>query len=197
MNNNIFALVHDSNAINLKKKQSMTSLQFNEYLDKHSSRLYNYAEKLTNDKVKAQDLYQETIYRAYKNRDKFKVGTNIVGWLSTIMKNEFINDYRTRKRKATINSDSVNTFVMDNYTKVKVRNEARSNLFIEELNQTLDTLRSEYKSPFLKMFNGYKYEEIAEMENLPIGTVKSRIHLARKELKAKLNNLYASTLNYN
>jgi RNA polymerase sigma-70 factor (ECF subfamily) len=175
----------------------MTTIQFNEYLDKHSSRLRSYAQKLTNDKIKAQDLFQETIYRAYKNKEKFKVGTNIVGWLSTIMKNEFINDYRTKKRKATINSDSVNNYLMDNYTMVQVDNGAKSNLFNEELSSTLNDLRPEYRIPFIKMFEGYKYEEIAEQEKLPIGTVKSRIHLARKELKDRLTKLYASSLHYN
>ena len=175
----------------------MTTLQFNEYLDKHAARLKAYAEKLTNDKIRAQDLFQETMFRAYKNRDKFQVGTNIVGWLSTIMKNEFINDYRSKKRKSTLNSDSVNTFLMDNYTMIKVQNDAKSNLFNEELTLTLEDLKPEYRIPFLKMYQGFKYEEIAEQENLPIGTIKSRIHLARKELKDKLTKLYASSLHYN
>ncbi|GIV31907.1 MAG: RNA polymerase sigma factor [Saprospiraceae bacterium] len=158
----------------------MSTIEFNSYFDDIQPKLLPFAYRLTNNLEDARDLIQETALRAFNNREKFEVGTNFRAWVTTIMRNTFINFYRKKRNRATISepSDSF-VFVNDRHA---CENKALSNIMMSELYAILDNLDYIYRKPFLLHYEGYKYEEIAEMMGLPIGTVKSRIHFARQRL---------------
>ena len=152
----------------------------------NSGSLKPFAVSLTHDQQIAKDLYQETLYRALANRDKYGSGTNIKAWLFTIMRNIFINDYRRRTKQKTIFDNSGNELLVNSGTAV-VKNGGESALQLKEINQAIYRLPQIFKTPFLLYFEGYRYHEIAYSLNEPIGTVKSRIHFARKLLKNQLD----------
>jgi RNA polymerase sigma-70 factor, ECF subfamily len=140
------------------------------------------AYKLTNSESASQDLLQDTFYRAITNLDKFKEGTNLKAWLFTIMKNIFINGYRKKKREYEVifQTDEITD---NNLLKVGYSEETTEFVLVNEtLKMALKQLKEEYRKPFIMHFEGYKYQEIAEALNIPLGTVKSRIFFARKEL---------------
>lgn len=143
-------------------------------------RLYAFAVKLTRSKTDADDLLQETVIRAYSNRDKFQIGTNFKSWITTIMRNIFINNYRTKKRRNIVDgSIEEHTYAMPSNA---VSNNSESNLMMEELSKILEAVKPKYRIPFLMYYKGYGYQEIAAEMNLPIGTVKSRLFTARQKL---------------
>ena len=164
----------------------MSATEFNEMLLNNSGSLKPFAFSLTHDQQIAKDLYQETLYRALANRDKYGSGTNIKAWLFTIMRNIFINDYRRRTKQKTIFDNSGNELLVNSGTAV-VKNGGESALQLKEINQAIYRLPQIFKTPFLLYFEGYRYHEIAYSLNEPIGTVKSRIHFARKLLKNQLD----------
>lgn len=167
------------------KHTVMSTLEFNQKITDFSQNLKPAAINLTKNMEEAQDLIQETVFKALTNKDKFQEGTNLSAWMYTIMKNIFINNYRRKKKKNTIIDSTDNLFYINSHAH-NIPNEGEININLEALEKEVVTLRSDYKVPFMMHFEGYKYEEIAETLQLPIGTVKSRIHLARKELKKKL-----------
>jgi RNA polymerase sigma-70 factor (ECF subfamily) len=148
-----------------------------------------FAYNLTKNMEDAKDLYQETAFRAITNRDKFLPGTNFKAWMFTIMKNIFINNYR-KKVKANTIFDSTDNQYFINSTSTMVRNEGETNIMMEELDGMVNALDESVQIPFVMHYEGYKYQEIAEELQLPLGTVKSRIFFARKELKEKINKRY-------
>jgi RNA polymerase sigma-70 factor (ECF subfamily) len=168
------------------KQNFMSTAEFNELLLSNANSLKPFAVNLTNDQDKAKDLFQETIYKALANRDKYNTGTNIKAWLFTIMKNIFINDYRRRSKQRTIFNTSASEFVM-NEIKETVKNDGESSLQLKEIHNAIFRLPQIFKTPFLLYFEGYRYNEISESLNEPLGTVKSRIHFARKLLKEQLS----------
>lgn len=164
----------------------MTALEFSDIVQKVSYSLKPAAMNLTRDADDAKDLVQETLLKALVNKEKFKTGTNLKAWLYTIMRNTFINNYnKITKRSSNIDSTDVfNYFKTDeNYTIV---NGAASEFVVNDINDAISKLNDEYRTPFLMYYIGYKYMEIAAKLGIPIGTVKNRIHLARKELKQVL-----------
>jgi RNA polymerase sigma-70 factor (ECF subfamily) len=170
----------------------MSEFEFNTKFDGYTASLHSFALNLTKDKEEALDLFQDTAYKAIVNKDKFRAGTNFKAWLFTIMKNTFINNYRKKVRKNTL-IDSTDNLYFINSSDTIVNNNADSDILLEELNDLIDTLDVNLKHTFRLHFRGFKYHEIAEMEEIPLGTVKSRIFLARKEIKRKLELLYADT----
>lgn len=144
-----------------------------------------FAVTLTRDNEVAKDLLQETMYRALANKDKYNVGTNIKAWLYTIMRNIFINNYRRRAKQNTIFNSTPNDFLLD-YNQVTVSNVAESALKLKDIQAAIHHLPHIFRNPFMLYFEGYKYHEIAEMLKEPLGTIKSRIHFARKLLKEQL-----------
>jgi RNA polymerase sigma-70 factor (ECF subfamily) len=140
---------------------------------------------LTRDSDAAQDLYQETLYRALANKDKYNTGTNIKAWLYTIMRNIFINNYRRKAKQNTIFDSTPNDFLL-NQAQVTSANAAESILKLKDIQQAIHHLPEIFRNPFLLYFDGYKYHEIADMLGEPLGTIKSRIHFARKLLKAQI-----------
>ena len=163
----------------------MSALEFNQLLVNNAEFLKPFAITLTRDNEAAQDLYQETLYRALANKDKYNVGTNIKAWLYTIMRNIFINNYRRKAKQNTIFDNTPNDFLLD-YNQAVSTNEAESNLKLKDLKAAIHALPEIFRNPFLLYFDGYKYHEIAGMLTEPLGTIKSRIHFARKLLKAQI-----------
>ncbi|MBC6491007.1 RNA polymerase sigma factor [Flavihumibacter stibioxidans] len=163
----------------------MSNVEFDEMLVNNAEFLRPFAITLTRDNEAAQDLFQETMYRAIANREKYNVGTNIKAWLYTIMRNIFINNYRRKARQNTIFDNTPNEFLLD-YNQVTTTNAAESTLRMKEIQEAVHTLPEIFRNPFLLYFDGFKYHEIADMLGEPLGTIKSRIHFARKLLKAQI-----------
>lgn len=168
----------------------MTALEFGYRIDNLTSTLKPYALKLTKDRDEADDLLQETVFKAYSNRDKFEDGTNLKAWMYTIMRNTFITNYQRMVRRNTfIDTTENNHFI--NSSGIGLENRAVGNFMLRDVNGAVDKLKDMYKIPFTMYFRGFKYHEIADKLNIPIGTVKNRIHIARKELKEVLK-VYAN-----
>lgn len=163
----------------------MTAVEFNTAVVNMHQSLKPIAFKLTRDNEEANDLLQETLLKAIANKDKFTEGTNLKAWLYTIMKNTFITNYhRLVKRKTFI--DTTDNLHFINSSSHVTENHAGSKLAMDEIQKAIQGLSYEYKTPFMMHFKGYKYFEIADILDIPIGTVKNRIHIARKELKKEL-----------
>ena len=163
----------------------MSVLEFNQMLLNNTEFLKPFAITLTRDSEAAKDLVQETMYRALANKDKYNVGTNIKAWLYTIMRNIFINNYRRKSKQATIFDSTPNEFLL-NANQGAVANDAIANINLKEDKEAIYNLPEIFRNPFLLYFDGFKYHEIAEMLGEPLGTIKSRIHFARKLLKNQL-----------
>jgi RNA polymerase sigma factor (sigma-70 family) len=164
----------------------MSTVEFNQMLVNNTDFLKPFAFTLTRDNETAKDLLQETMFRALANREKYNVGTNIKAWLYTIMRNIFINNYRRRVKQNTIFDSTPNDFLL-NYQQVTVPNEAERTLRMKEIQNAIHHLPEIFKNPFMLYFEGFKYHEIAEALNEPLGTIKSRIHFARKLLKEQIS----------
>ncbi|MGN6294490.1 MAG: RNA polymerase sigma factor [Chitinophagaceae bacterium] len=164
----------------------MPTTDFNEVLLENADFLKPFAINLTRDSEAANDLYQETLYKALANKEKYNVGTNIKAWLFTIMRNIFINDYRRKSKQKTIFDNTSNDYLI-NLKQASVSNAAESDLRIKEIHTAIHQLPEIFKVPFQLYFDGYKYQEIADVLSEPLGTVKSRIHFARKLLKERLS----------
>ena len=164
----------------------MSGIEFNQLLLQNADFLKPFAVNLTRDTEAANDLYQETLYKALANRDKYNVGTNIKAWLFTIMRNIFINNYRRKAKQKTIFDSTPNEFLI-NQKQATVANSAESGLRMKEIQEAIRQLPEIFKTPFVLYFEGYKYNEIAELLNEPLGTIKSRIHFARKLLKEQIS----------
>lgn len=161
----------------------MSAAEFDQVLARQSDFLKPFAISLTRDLDTAKDLLQETLYRALANREKYSVGTNIRAWLYTILRNTFINDYRKKvKQKQLLQQLPINAFA----DQVNAAFTSDGNLQLKEAWDMVMQLPHIFRNPFILYFEGYKYAEIAEMLNEPLGTIKSRIHFARKLLKAEL-----------
>ena len=167
----------------------MSTIEFNCHFDNLQHKLLPFAYRLTNNYEDARDLIQETAMRAFNNKEKFETGTNFRAWVTTIMRNTFINIYRKKKNRAT-SSEPTDSYVFINENHA-VENAAHSNITMKELQSILGELDIIYRKPFLLFFEGFKYEEIAESMDLPIGTVKSRIFFARQKLMESIKYHYA------
>ncbi len=163
----------------------MSTVEFNQMLVNNAEFLKPFAITLTRDSEAAKDLFQETLFRALANKDKYSVGTNIKAWLYTIMRNLFINNYRRKVKQNTIFDSTPNDFLI-NQTQSVVANNAESNLRLKDIQEAIHNLPQIFRNPFLLYFDGFKYHEIADMLGEPLGTIKSRIHFARKLLKTQI-----------
>jgi RNA polymerase sigma factor (sigma-70 family) len=163
----------------------MSTLEFNEILLGNAEFLKPFAINLTRDNESAKDLYQNTLYKALANKEKYNAGTNIRAWLFTIMRNIFINDYRRKVKQRTLFDHTPNDYLV-NQKQSTVSNAAESGIQVKEIHQHIRDLPEIFKTPFLLYFEGYRYHEIAEAMEEPLGTIKSRIHFARKLLKQKI-----------
>jgi RNA polymerase sigma-70 factor (ECF subfamily) len=153
--------------------------EFNSLVLNNADGLKPFAITLTKDHETAKDLCQETLYKAFAYRDKYQPGTNIKAWLYTIMRNIFINDYRRSGRKKA---------VMDTlkYTQSALSTPSEVNARLREINTAIHHLPVIFKTACILYLQGYKYHEIAFALNEPLGTIKSRIHFAKKILQKQI-----------
>ncbi len=163
----------------------MRPVEFDQLLVNNTEFLKPFAITLTRDNETAKDLLQETMFRALANRDKYNVGTNIKAWLYTIMRNIFINNYRRKAKQNTIFDNTPNDFLLD-HNQSAVANRAEITLSVKDIQAAVHHLPHIFRNPFMLYFEGYKYHEIADMLHEPLGTIKSRIHFARKLLKEQI-----------
>ncbi|MBX7201554.1 MAG: sigma-70 family RNA polymerase sigma factor [Bacteroidia bacterium] len=163
----------------------MSALEFNTEILNLSKPLKYFALNLTSNNEDANDLTQETILKAISNRHRFAEQTNLKAWLYTIMKNIFINNYR-RKQKSNTLLDTTKDLYFINIPQHTGDVAPESKYAEREILGTIERLEDAYKVPFMMYFDGYKYKEIADYLDLPIGTVKSRIFLARRQLMEML-----------
>jgi RNA polymerase sigma-70 factor (ECF subfamily) len=153
----------------------------------HALALKGYALFLTQNRDDAHDLLQETYLKAFSNKDRFEADTNLKGWLYTIMKNTFINNYRRKVKRNTFADHTEQDYYINQPSQL-IPNQSESKMVVDDLNKAIELLPYELKEAFMLNFKGHKYQEIADHFGIPIGTVKTRIHLARKALKRKLNH---------
>ncbi len=156
-------------------------------LDQVNNSLRAFSIKLTGNQADAYDLYQDTALRIISNADKFKPDTNFKAWAVTIMRNIFINNYRKKVRRGTILDQTPNNYYINSGEHV-IENDGISDASYKELLRMVSRLPEEFKRPFWMAFKGYKYDEIAEQLEAPLGTIKSRIFFARR----KLRKMYAT-----
>jgi RNA polymerase sigma-70 factor (ECF subfamily) len=165
----------------------MKSKEFNKLVTNEAVPLRGFALKLTQDMNDAQDLVQDTMLKAFTNSEKFQEGTNLKGWLYTIMKNIFINKYRRAVKSRIFSDDTSNQYYINNASNTS-RNDGEGALVMQDVVKAIYHLQDKLRTPFMMSYTGYKYEEIAERLSLPLGTVKVRIHNARKELMKELKD---------
>jgi RNA polymerase sigma-70 factor (ECF subfamily) len=159
------------------------SVEFNQLVIRNTDFLKLFAARLTSDAETAKDLLQETFFKAFANKEKYSFGSNIKAWLYTIMRNIFINDYRKNVKHDVVVVQTENEFVIGN-SQLSVVENAESRLKVKEVQAAIYNLPVIFRNPFLLYLDGYKYYEIARLLKEPLGTIKSRIHFARKLLKS-------------
>jgi len=163
----------------------MTATDFDLQLATLRPSLRMFTRRFTNDRDESLDLVQDTILKALTYRDKFREDTNLKGWLFTIMRNTFINNYRKNQRAKTSRDNTKELYFL-NVEDTHTFNKPEMNFEYKDIWKNIETLRDELLVPFKMHTSGYKYHEISEQLNIPIGTVKNRIFHARKEIQLKL-----------
>jgi RNA polymerase sigma factor (sigma-70 family) len=163
----------------------MATLEFDLKIQNLTRFLKPFAMKLTRNTDEANDLVQETMLKAITNKDKFHEGTNLKAWLYTIMKNTFITEYHRMLRRKTFIDTTENLHFL-NAPDNRAENSAVGSFVMNDMQVAITNLKEEFREPFMLYFNGWKYHEIAKRLEIPIGTVKNRIHIARKLLKGDL-----------
>ena len=162
----------------------MGSAKFQSNLLNLQDKLLNFAYMLTSNRDDAYDLLQDTTLKALENEDKFAENTNFKGWVFTIMRNVFINNYRRGMRTATIFDTTENLYHL-NLSQDSGLETPEGSLGTSEISDAINSFADEYRIPYSMHVAGYKYNEIAEQMNLPLGTVKSRIFFSRKKLQER------------
>lgn len=164
--------------------------------------LYNFAYRLALDEDDANDLVQETYLKAYRFLGSYEQGTNAKAWLFRILKNSFINDFRKKsKQPSKIDYQEVESFYnsddVDENITVDLRVESIQDMIGDEIATALNALAVDFRTIIILCdLEGFTYEEMAKILDIPIGTVRSRLHRARNLLKEKLKS-YAGTMGYN
>ncbi len=168
----------------------------------HIDSMYNFAYRLTFDEDEAKDLVQDTYMKAFRFINSFQEGTNAKAWLYRILKNSFINDYRKKsKQPAKVDYQEVEQFYNSEDTPssatVDLRLEATKDMIGDEISNALNSLAIDFRTVIILCdLEGFTYEEMAKILDIPIGTVRSRLHRARNLLREKLDT-YAHSMGYN
>lgn len=162
--------------------------------------LYNFAYHLTYNEEDANDLVQETYLKAYRFIDKYIEGTNAKAWLFKILKNAFINQYRKKSKQPTkVDYEEIVSYHDrddEGGSYLDLRHEIFQGMMGDEVTIALNSLPVDFKTVILLCdIEGFTYEEISKIVDIPIGTVRSRLHRARNMLKDKLKN-YAEERGY-
>ena len=166
---------------------TMNTSQFQKKLLGMQENMMKFALMLTANREDAQDLLQETSLKVLDNREKYVDNRNFKGWVLTVMRNIFINNYHRVLRTQTVVEQDVDL------SNLHVTNDSSfdtpdGTCQLQEITGAIDALNEELKAPFSMYVSGYRYHEIAEALHIPLGTVKSRIFFARQELKTKLKD---------
>ena len=172
---------------NLILISNMNTLQFKKNLLGMQENMMNFALQLTANRDDAQDLTQDTTLKVLDNQEKFVDNVNFKGWVLTVMRNIFINNYHKIVRTQTIVDQNVDLYNLDVATDSGFSS-PDSSYQIQEISKAIEGLSHDLKMPFSMYVSGYKYNEIAEKLHLPLGTVKSRIFFARQELQKTLKD---------
>ncbi len=170
----------------------LTNIEFQQRYNEYHDLLFGFAMKLTRNLDNANDLMQETACRAFRHRGKFTIGTNFKAWMTTIMRNTFINGYRKKRTRNKVEAPIEDfLFAIENKT---INGTAESSVMMNELEALLGKLSTTYRIPFVMFVKGYQYQEIAEQLDIPIGTVKSRIYSARQNMQKMIKEHYGSAI---
>jgi RNA polymerase sigma-70 factor (ECF subfamily) len=167
----------------------------------HIHAMYNFSYRLTLDRDDAKDLVQDTYFKAFRFIESFQKGTNAKAWLFRILKNSFINDYRKKAKEPAkvdyqevesyYNSDDVNRQIT-----ADLRVDSLKDMIGDEISNALNALDVDFRTVIILCdLEGFKYEEMAKILDIPIGTVRSRLHRARHLLKERLSE-YAKSMGY-
>jgi len=167
----------------------MTAIQFQEKILSIQHNMFSFAMMLTANRYDAEDLLQETTLRVLGNKDKYVDNINFKGWVLTIMRNIFINNYR-KVLRSQIMVDHTGDLRHLNSLENSSRENPEESITVKEIKFIINRLNDDLKIPFLMYMDGYKYNEISDKLALPIGTVKSRIFFARRELRRNLVGNY-------
>ena len=165
----------------------MNAVQFQKKLLGMQENMMNFALMLTANKDDAKDLLQDTTLKVLDNQEKFVDNINFKGWVLTVMRNIFINNYHKLVRTQTIVDQSVDLYNLD-VVNDSGFNSPDGSYQIQEITKAINALNDDLRIPFSMFLSGYKYNEIAEKLNVPLGTVKSRIFFARQELQKALKS---------
>lgn len=165
----------------------MRTANFAQNLLSVQTELLNFAYKLTADREEANDLLQETSLKALDNEDKYTAETNFKGWIYTIMRNIFINNYRKALRDQTYVDQTDNQFYLNQNIDIE-GDSTEGSYDLKEMRRIVNALPKEYRIPFSMYVSGFKYREIADKLGLPLGTVKSRIYFTRQKLQEELKD---------
>lgn len=165
----------------------MRTANFAQDLLSVQTELLNFAYKLTADREEANDLLQETSLKALDNEDKYTAETNFKGWIYTIMRNIFINNYRKALRDQTYVDQTDNQFYLNQ--NIDIEGDSMEGAYdLKEMRRVVNALPKDYRIPFAMYVSGFKYREIADKLGLPLGTVKSRIYFTRQRLQEELKD---------
>jgi RNA polymerase sigma factor (sigma-70 family) len=164
----------------------MTAIEFTHQIAGLRATLTGFTKNFTRDREERQDLVQDTILKALVYRKNFRDDTNLKGWLFTIMRNTFINNYR-RARRIKTKTDTTEELFFLNVEDLYTFHRPGSASEYAEVWKNVHAIRDELLVPFKMYISGYKYHEIADHLQVPIGTVKNRIFNARKEIQKKLH----------
>jgi RNA polymerase sigma-70 factor (ECF subfamily) len=174
---------------------------FNKEFMPHINSMYNFGYRLTLDEDDAKDLLQDTYLKAFRFIDSFQQGTNAKAWLFRILKNSFINDYRKKsKEPSKVDYQEVESYYnsedVDRQITPDLRVEALQDMIGDEISNALNALDVDFRTVIILCdLEGFKYDEMAKILDIPIGTVRSRLHRARNLLKEKLSE-YAKKMGY-
>ncbi|MDE6418375.1 MAG: sigma-70 family RNA polymerase sigma factor [Duncaniella sp.] len=165
----------------------MASQEFQTKLMSLQANMLNFAYMLTSNRDNAYDLLQDTTLKVLDNEEKYVENTNFKGWVFTIMRNIFINNYRKVARSATV-LDTTDDLYHLNISQDSGLETPEGSYGAGEITDAINSFSDDYRIPFSMMLAGYKYAEIAEKMNLPLGTIKSRIFFARKRLQDRFSD---------
>ena len=160
----------------------MSTIEFNEALIDLQGNLFSFALNFTKNREDARDLTQETLLKAINYRSYYTPNTNFKAWVFTIMRNIFINQYRKKMRRGTILDQTPNNYYLNSGGQA-IENDGEMQMAYKELLRMVSALPEDFKRPFWMAYKGYKYDEIAEELDAPLGTIKSRIFFARRKLQ--------------
>jgi len=167
----------------------------------HIDAMYNFAYRITYDEDMAKDLLQDTFYKAFRFLESFHEGTNAKAWLFRILKNSFINEFRKKSKEPSMvdyqdvetyyNSDDVNEIITSD-----LRVEVLQDMIGDEVSNALNALAVDFRIVIILCdLEGFTYEEMSKILDIPIGTVRSRLHRARNLLREKLKT-YAKSMGF-